>query len=610
MAIVKIYFRQSAQRLLDYVRSHGNEDDPGTGLLCSTDAEAVNEQFKAIREGHHNETVNEAIHVFQSWSPEESQKRTPEEFNAMGVELASRYFPGHQALVVTHTDTPHIHNHIVVNSVNMETGKLIEKKYHHLHNLRKVNDEICLANGLTIPNQDKHRREAKMPDKVKRMVQHGRNSYLMDTKQKADFARKYATNYHEYVGYLSELGIPVRIEDTNITYFYPSRKYGKRGKNFGKKYDKPGLEEQFKTNAELFSKYPGIRSIVREKIGKAKLGPAELSRLLTEPSHPSAADHSAFNIQSRRDSKFSIASEAALAVGHIPVDELRKAKRQSIVRYCKHNDIDLLENKDGTYALKSKPHVTITDFEWTNTHKHTQGSIIEFVATHKKLTFLQAIADINNNPRLLLLEKYLGKQERSYTPFGLPSHDRMEKNPAVEVLSSLLRSRNTKTTAAETLFMNKRVHVGKDGSVRLFAKDDDSGGLEFRREQGEKWTQQKLGTVSKPFVAIQGGGKKAFVFTDPFSLIQKRGKEIFSEKKRNDSIVGLFEPNADVVGEFLAGNKRLSAIELVVFDAKHPTKGELDFFNVLKSRYADHGISFSLISMDKAMPGRGISFDR
>ena len=122
--------------------------------------------------------------------------------------------------------------------------------------------------------------------------------------------------------------------------------------------------------------------------------------------------------------------------------------------------------------------------------------------------------------------------------------------------------------------------------------------------------QQKLGSANKPFVAIHGGGKKAFVFTDPFSLIQKRGKEIFSEKKRNESIVGLFEPNADVVGEFLAGNKRLSAIELVVFDAKHPTKGELDFFNVLKSRYADHGISFSLISMDKAMPGRGISFDR
>jgi hypothetical protein len=609
MAVVKVYFRKSAQKLAHYVSSHGKEDDPRTGLLCSTVAHDTVDQFQAIREGHNHDGVNQALHVFQSWSPEESQKRTPEEFNAMGVELASRYFPGHQALVVTHTDTPHIHNHIVVNIVNMETGKQIEKKYHHLHKLRKINDEICLANGLTVPNQNKQRREARMPEKVQRMVRAGRNSYLMDTKQKADFARKYATNYHEYVGYLSELGIPVRIEEKNISYFYPGRKYGKRGKNFGPNYDKVGLEAQFKTNIELFSKYPGIRALVREKIGKAKLGKSELSRLISE--HPAAtgADHSGFRIQARRDSKFSVANESALAEGHIPVDELRKARRQSIVRYCKHNAIPLLENDDGTYALKSKPHVTVTDFEWTNTHKHTKGSIIEFVATHKKMTFLQAVADINDNPRLLLLEKYLGKQNRSYTPFGMASSSKMEKSGALEVLTSLLKSRHIGGGAGETLFRSQQVHVGKDGSVRFFAKDDETGGFEFRQEQAEKWTSKKLGSITKPFVSTPGDGRKAVVFTDPFSLIQKRGKELFSERKRNDGILGLLEPNADIVSEFMATNKQLKSIEVVVFDTKRPSKGELDFFNVLKSRHGEHGISFNFISIDKALPARGLGFD-
>ncbi|WP_425133734.1 relaxase/mobilization nuclease domain-containing protein, partial [Enterococcus faecium] len=31
--------------------------------------------------------------------------------------------PDHQIAIYTHTDKDHIHNHIVINSVNLETGK-------------------------------------------------------------------------------------------------------------------------------------------------------------------------------------------------------------------------------------------------------------------------------------------------------------------------------------------------------------------------------------------------------------------------------------------------------------------------------------------------------
>jgi Relaxase/Mobilisation nuclease domain len=130
-------------------------------------------------------------------------------------------YKGHEAIIKTHTDTGKIHNHIVVNMVNHETGKMLENKKYHLHKLRDLNDKICLANGLSVINREAKERRARLPDKVLRMERFNRFSYIFDTKQKADFARKYATGYDEYVAILGQLGVAARVENKNITYYYP-----------------------------------------------------------------------------------------------------------------------------------------------------------------------------------------------------------------------------------------------------------------------------------------------------------------------------------------------------------------------------------------------------
>ena len=40
----------------------------------------------------------------------------------IGIKLAN-YFKGLQVLEVTHTNRQHIHNHLIINSVNFEDGK-------------------------------------------------------------------------------------------------------------------------------------------------------------------------------------------------------------------------------------------------------------------------------------------------------------------------------------------------------------------------------------------------------------------------------------------------------------------------------------------------------
>src|SRR5699024_7011338 len=62
----------------------------------------------------------QAHHVIQSFKPDEV---TPEKANQVGLELAKKLAPNHEVAVYTHDDTNHVHNHIVINSVNFETGK-------------------------------------------------------------------------------------------------------------------------------------------------------------------------------------------------------------------------------------------------------------------------------------------------------------------------------------------------------------------------------------------------------------------------------------------------------------------------------------------------------
>ncbi len=68
------------------------------------------------------------------------------------MELAERLLQGkYEAVITTHLNTEHYHNHIVFNSVSMEDGK----KYHsnsrsYYEDVRKASDALCLKYGLSV----------------------------------------------------------------------------------------------------------------------------------------------------------------------------------------------------------------------------------------------------------------------------------------------------------------------------------------------------------------------------------------------------------------------------------------------------------------------------
>ena len=103
----------------------------------------------ATKKRFHKMEGVQGYHLIQSFAEGEV---TPELAHLIGQELADELLKGKfEAVVTTHLNTRHYHNHIVFNSVSMEDGR----KYHsnaksYYEEVRKISDAICVKYGLSV----------------------------------------------------------------------------------------------------------------------------------------------------------------------------------------------------------------------------------------------------------------------------------------------------------------------------------------------------------------------------------------------------------------------------------------------------------------------------
>ena len=91
----------------------------------------------------------QGYHMVQSFAQGEV---TPKQAHAIGVEFAKRLLGNeYEAVVSTHLNTNHYHNHIVFNSVSLTTGKKFRSNARSYYTqIRKLSDDICREHGLSI----------------------------------------------------------------------------------------------------------------------------------------------------------------------------------------------------------------------------------------------------------------------------------------------------------------------------------------------------------------------------------------------------------------------------------------------------------------------------
>ena len=97
-----------------------------------------------------------AHHIIQSFSPEDHL--TPEQINQIGYETMKELTGGKfRFIVATHVDKNHLHNHIIINSVDSNSDKKLKWDYNVERNLRMISDRFCkIAGAKIIENRYSH----------------------------------------------------------------------------------------------------------------------------------------------------------------------------------------------------------------------------------------------------------------------------------------------------------------------------------------------------------------------------------------------------------------------------------------------------------------------
>ena len=216
MAIVKIVNRESGKpyalkAILDYIQ---NPKKTENGLYCSAKdclLECAYQHMMNTKLDFHQDTGRQYIHIIQSFAVnDELNSATAHEIGRRLLES----FTGFQGVVCTHTDRSHLHNHIVLNSVNWQTGRKWQSSKADLLHLREYSDKLCMEYGLSVIEKGKG---------WQRSGEYRANDKTISWKQclAQDVAQclKLSSNRQEFIHGLDGLGLDADFGKTNVMFF-------------------------------------------------------------------------------------------------------------------------------------------------------------------------------------------------------------------------------------------------------------------------------------------------------------------------------------------------------------------------------------------------------
>ena len=240
-----------------------------------------------------NQTFDEikSHHDILSFDPKDVEENalTGERAQQLGLEYARKNFPGHQALVCTHTDgnnkSGNIHVHIVINSLrkqDVERQDFMERpcdsragyKHHltkdYLSYLKQDVMDLCRREQLhqvnllspadkKVTDREYHARrrgQKKMDELNQKMTAGGITPRKTKFETQKDFLRKaiedaaaYARSLEEFQKLLAEkYHISFKISHGRFSYLHPEREKYITGRNLGSHYEKEYLLSVWEKN--------------------------------------------------------------------------------------------------------------------------------------------------------------------------------------------------------------------------------------------------------------------------------------------------------------------------------------------------------------------------
>lgn len=190
--------------------------------------------MRRVKKMWHKEDEVQGFHLVQSFAPGES---TPEQAHQIGLELAENLLDGRfQAVIATHLNTGHLHNHIVWNSVSMVDGKKYRSNAKtYITQVRRISDELCRKYYLSVIDTQKSEKVAR-PYVQWLAEQNGKPTWKTPIRQDVDAAVLAAFTWNQFVRELEKKGYALCLQGKYFTLKPPGRDRPVRFKTLGEHY--------------------------------------------------------------------------------------------------------------------------------------------------------------------------------------------------------------------------------------------------------------------------------------------------------------------------------------------------------------------------------------
>ena len=190
------------------------------------------------RQEKHQQTIH-AHHLIQSFSPEDNL--TPEEINRIGYETMIELTGGRfRFIVATHTDKNHIHNHILINSIDRNSDKKLIWNYAIERNFRMISDRISKVAGAKIIEKRYSYRDYK---------KYRESSHKFELKQRLYFLLQQSKSFDDFLEKAKQLHVQIDFSQKHSRFLMTDRTMIKpiRGRQLSKRdlYDEKFFRMHF-----------------------------------------------------------------------------------------------------------------------------------------------------------------------------------------------------------------------------------------------------------------------------------------------------------------------------------------------------------------------------
>ena len=230
---------------VDYITKKHKAYKVSFNLCITNTPDKITTEFRNTRIAFNKNKGILGHQLVQSFSKDDNV--TPEQAHQIGLELMERCLSNYQLVMATHIDGEYIHNQFIINSVSPFDGMKFADNKNLVNMIRRVSDEICLNNDLSIVEKGIKSKYVGLDAPTLNLAKRG-SSWKFNLVKDLDTALDNCNSKDDFIKFFEDNDYEIKFTPKNISFKKVGEKKSIRAdtlaKQFGQKYSKASIEKK------------------------------------------------------------------------------------------------------------------------------------------------------------------------------------------------------------------------------------------------------------------------------------------------------------------------------------------------------------------------------